>query len=122
MPCHKVYEDAWVLSFLDISPISRGHTLVLPKKHFTTLFDIPQEDLSACMSACQKIGKALLEATKASGLNLLQNNYPAAGQIVHHIHLHLIPRFAGDNLHIWSGKHCPAQSLAEVLAGIKARL
>lgn len=122
MPCEKVYEDPHVISFLDISPISPGHTLVLPKKHFATLFDIPREELDACLSACQKIGKALLGATRASGLNLLQNNYPSAGQIVHHIHFHLIPRFTGDNLHLWPGKNCPPGSLAEVLAAIKAQL
>lgn len=121
-PCEKVYEDERVISFLDISPISRGHTLVLPRRHFATLFDMSEEDLQACVAASQKIGKAVLTATKATGLNLLQNNYRSAGQIVHHAHFHLIPRFSDDNLHMWAGKYYPPGSLAEVLARIRAAL
>lgn len=121
-PCEKVYEDERVISFLDKHPISAGHTLVLPKKHHATLFDISEEDLQACMAATQKIAKAVLGATKASGLNFLQNNYASAGQIVHHIHFHLIPRFGDDNLRLWPGKHYPPGALAEMLAKIKAEL
>ncbi|MDA8305635.1 MAG: HIT family protein [Deltaproteobacteria bacterium] len=122
-PCEKVYEDERVISFLDINPVSAGHTLVLPRKHFVTLFDIPEEDLKACTLACQKIAKAVLSATKASGLNLLENNYRAAGQLVDHVHFHLIPRFPYDNLRLWPAEHGrPPGTLAEMLARIKAEL
>ena len=121
-PCWKVYEDERVISFLDIEPIGAGHTLVLPKKHYATLFEIPEEDLQACASACQKIGAAVLGAARASGLNFLQNNYRAAGQLVHHIHFHLIPRFPNDNLRLWPGRHCPSRALTEMLARIKNEL
>lgn len=122
IPCAKVYEDERVISFLDINPISAGHTLVLPKEHYATLFEISKEDLQACTGAAQKIAKAVLSASNASGLNLLQNNYRAAGQAVDHIHLHLIPRFTGDNLHLWPGKYCPPAALEAMLARIKAEL
>ncbi len=121
-PCAKVYEDERVMGFLDTKPVSAGHTLVLPKKHYATLFDISQEDLIACAGASKKIAKAVLGAAKASGLNLLQNNYRSAGQVVQHVHFHLIPRFPDDNLRLWPGKDCPPEALAEMLARIKAQL
>ena len=121
-PCEKVYEDESVIGFLDIEPISSGHTLVLPKKHYPTLLEISEEDLAACMAASPKIAKALLGATGASGFNLLQNNHRTAGQLVDHVHFHLIPRFAGDNLRLWRGKHFLPEALAEMGAKIRARL
>lgn len=123
LPCAKVFEDDLVISFLDINPVSGGHTLVLPKRHYATLFEIPAEDLNACTSACQKVAKAVFRATKASGLNFIQNNHRAAGQLIDHIHFHLIPRSFGDNfLTSWPGRPCPQAELGKMLDKIKAAL
>ncbi len=123
LPCAQVYEDDLVISFLDKNPINPGHTLVLPKRHYATLFEIPQEDLNACAAASQKIAMAVYKATKASGLNFFQNNYRTAGQRIDHIHFHLIPRFPGDNfLSSWPGKPYPQGGFSKVLEKIKAEL
>ena len=123
LPCAKVYEDERVVGFLDINPVNPGHTLVLPKRHYATLFDILPDDLHASAAACQKIAAAVYKAVKASGLNLFQNNYRAAGQVVDHIHFHLVPRFPRDNfLSSWPGKPCPQAELDKMLERIKAEL
>jgi len=123
VPCAKLFEDDSVLGFLDINPINPGHTLVVPKTHYSTLFEISQKDLFACLTASQKIALAVLKATKSSGINLVQNNYREAGQLIEHVHFHLIPRFAGDKfLKSWSGQPCPQPQLRKVLEEIKAEL
>ena len=123
LPCAKVYEDERVISFLDINPINVGHTLVLPKRHYPTLFEIQEEDIHACAAASRKIAVAVYKATKASGLNFLQNNYRAAGQHIDHIHFHLIPRFHMDGfLSSWPGKPCPHEDLDRMLRKIKAQM
>jgi histidine triad (HIT) family protein len=123
LPCAKVYEDEFVIGFLDINPINPGHTLVLPKRHYGTLFEISQDDLHACAAASQKIATAVYKAVKASGLNLFQNNYRAAGQLIDHIHFHLVPRFPRDMvLSSWPGKPCPQAELDNILEKIRAEL
>lgn len=122
IPCAKVFESETVLAFLDIAPVSAGHALVLPKDHHPTLMDIPSglgNDLLAALSA---VGGAVMEATGADGLNLMQNNHEAAGQLVHHAHFHLVPRFADDGLRLWpqAGYDDPEQmrKLAATIAGL----
>lgn len=122
IPCAKVYESETVLAFLDIAPVNAGHALVLPKAHHATLMDVPGElgaDLTKALSA---VGKAVMEATGADGLNLMQNNYEAAGQLVHHVHFHLIPRHSDDGLRLWpqSSYENPEEmaGLAETIAGL----
>ena len=123
IPCAKVYEDERVISFLAATPINAGHSLVLPKIHCETLFEISEEDLLACTLASQKIGAAVFKATKASGLNFIQNNYRSAGQIVDHIHFHLIPRFHQDGfMGSLPGKPCRQDEMDKVLDKIKAEL
>jgi len=123
LPCAKVYENEYVISFLDINPINAGHTLVLPKRHYATLFEISEEDLHACTAASQKIAMAVYKATKASGLNFFQNNYRAAGQRVDHIHFHLIPRFHQDDFwSSWPSKPYPHGGLGKMLKKIQAEL
>ncbi|MBG0791023.1 MAG: HIT family protein [Desulfovibrionaceae bacterium] len=101
IPCAKVYESESCLAFLDIAPVNAGHALVLPKGHYPTLMDIPAELGSDLLRALSSVGRAVMEATGADGLNLMQNNYEAAGQLVHHAHYHLIPRFSDDGLRLW---------------------
>jgi len=102
IPCAKVYESENCLAFLDIAPVNAGHVLVLPKGHYPTLMDIPEELGSDLTRTLSQVGKAVMEATGADGLNLMQNNYEAAGQLVHHAHFHLIPRFSDDGLTLWA--------------------
>ncbi|MEM9345430.1 MAG: HIT family protein [Planctomycetota bacterium] len=96
IPCHKLYEDDRVLSFLDIGPLSMGHALVIPKGHYETIDQVPAEDAAAMFRIVPALSKAIIQATGSETWNLLQNNGSAAGQAVGHVHLHIIPRFAGD--------------------------
>lgn len=123
IPCAKVYEDDLILSFLDINPINPGHTLVLPKHHYSTLFEVPPEALEACILVSQKISEAVYKSVKAAGLNFLQNNFRAAGQLIEHVHFHLIPRFNNDGfLTSWPGKEYPAGEMEKTLKTILAEL
>jgi len=101
IPCAKVYETDAVLAFLDIAPVNAGHVLVLPKAHYPTLMDLPGDPGGDLIAALSAVGKAVMEATGADGLNLIQNNHEAAGQLVHHVHFHLIPRHSDDGLKLW---------------------
>lgn len=101
IPCAKVYESDSVVAFLDIAPVNKGHALVLPKGHYPTLMDLPEELGGELMKALAVVGEAVMKATGADGLNLMQNNHEAAGQVVHHAHYHLIPRFKDDGLTLW---------------------
>ena len=94
-PCHKVYEDEHVLAFLDIMPRSPGHTLVLPKAPARNLLDIGADDLAAVARVAQKVAKASMQVFGADGVTLQQFNEGAGGQVVFHLHLHVIPRKAG---------------------------
>lgn len=101
IPCTKVYEDDDLLAFLDIAPVNPGHTLVIPKDHLPTLFDLPDEYGALYLPLLKRLGKAIMQATDAEGLNLMMNNYHAAGQMVDHAHMHLIPRYSSDGLTFW---------------------
>ena len=94
----KLYEDGKTLAFLDIFPASKGHSLVIPKKHYRTLSDMNEEDLAATIKTVQKIGKAVAKAMNADGFNVVQSNERAAGQVIFHVHFHVIPRKEGDKL------------------------
>jgi histidine triad (HIT) family protein len=104
IPAVKVYEDDDVLAFLDIGPISEGHTLVIPKQHFEAPDDCAPEVLSGLAVRAGKIARAVKKATKADGYNLLCNAGRAAGQLVGHVHFHIIPRKTGDGVFDkWAG-------------------
>jgi len=98
IPVVKVYEDENVLAFLDIGPVSDGHTLVIPKQHFEKLHDCPSELLGEVGSRLGKIAGAVIAAVKSDGYNLLCNNGRAGGQLIEHLHFHIIPRNAGDGV------------------------
>jgi histidine triad (HIT) family protein len=102
IPAHKVYEDEATLAFLDINPASRGHTLVIPKQHAADLHSLSPDALAATARATQTVARLLRRGVQAEGINVLQNNGPAAGQEVFHYHVHLIPRWQGDRtLSMW---------------------
>jgi histidine triad (HIT) family protein len=123
IPCAKLYEDAQVLAFLDIAPVTPGHALVIPKAHYPDLFALPDELGAALLAAKKRVGRALLRAMGATGLNVQQNNAPSAGQVVFHAHYHLIPRRAGDGLLLWPGTPYPdAAALTAVAQAVTAAL
>ncbi len=92
IPSFKVYEDDKVFAFLDINPISPGHTLIIPKNHAVNLWDIPQEDLMAIQKAAKKIAAAIKEVLGVDGIVSMQLSGKAVHQVVMHYHLHLVPR------------------------------
>ena len=104
IPCAEVYATDTVMAFLDIAPVSPGHALVIPRSHFPTLFEIPEDLGAELLRAMQAVGRALMDAVGATGLNVGMNNYEQAGQLVPHAHFHLIPRFAADGLGLWPQK------------------
>lgn len=93
VPCHKVYEDDKVLAFLDIAPLSPGHTLVIPKEEVATVDQLSDESAAAIGRVLPRISRAVLRATGATEFNILQNNGPGAHQAVFHVHFHIIPKF-----------------------------
>jgi len=92
IPCHRVYEDPAVLAFLDVNPLSRGHTLVIPKEPAVTLDQLSDDAAAAIGRALPRIARAVMAATGARAFNVLQNNGAEAHQAVMHVHFHIIPR------------------------------
>lgn len=103
IPSTKIYEDDAVLAFLDIHPVNIGHTLVIPKTHYTNLYDTTDETLARMMSIVRKLSIATKNAMGADGINIEMNNDPVAGQIIFHAHIHIVPRFEGDGFRHWRG-------------------
>lgn len=93
IPSAKVYEDEHVYAFMDIMPVTKGHVLLIPKKHVENIYDFSEEDASHFFAAAPKIANVLKDKFKPAGMNLLQNNGAPAGQSVFHFHLHFIPRY-----------------------------
>lgn len=122
IPCHKVYEDADVLAFLDISPIARGHTLLIPKRAAETLDQLADDAAAALGRVMPRLARAILAATGATAYNVLQNNGSAAHQAVRHVHFHIIPKYAdGSGLGIdWPSS--PLGNGAELAQAIASRL
>eukprot|EP00906_Rhabdomonas_costata_P034876 RCo049047 len=98
LPCYKVFENAHALAFLNIGPISKGHTLVVPKTHYARLEEVPADILAGTSEAVAAVGKALPSVVGNPDYNVLVNNGVQAGQEVMHVHFHVIPRTAGDGL------------------------
>ena len=124
IPCHKVYEDAHVLAFLDIGPLSRGHTLVIPKEPAATLDKLSDDASAAIGRVLPRLCRAVQKATGCTDYNVLQNNGPLAHQAVFHVHFHIIPKFPdGSGLGItWgAGRLDPADG-KDLAARIAAAL
>ena len=122
IPCHRVYEDDKVLAFLDINPLSRGHTLVIPKEPAVTIDQLSDDSAAAIGRVLPRISCAVLRATGATAFNILQNNGPGAHQAVMYVHFHIIPKYADDSgLGIgWPARQLNAaegQRLAAAIAG-----
>jgi len=116
IPCHRVYEDDLVLAFLDIQPLSRGHTLVIPKQAVASVDQMSDESGAAIGRVLPRIARAVLAATGAKDFNIRQNNGAAAHQAVFHVHFHIIPKFPdGSGLELaWNpGKLADGAELAK---------
>src|SRR5689334_10260392 len=98
LPAHKVYEDDRAFAFLDIMPRATGHTLVIPKAPARNILDVTPDDLAYVMTVAQKIAKAAVQVFAADGVTVQQFNEPAGGQVVFHLHVHVIPRKDGVQL------------------------
>ena len=123
IPCHRVYEDDRVLAFLDVGPLSEGHTLVIPKERVAYLHEMSDEQAAAIGRVLPRIARAVMLATGADQYNLLQNNGPRAHQAVFHVHFHIIPRHGEQGLGIqWRpGKLEDGAALAaEIVSALSA--
>lgn len=120
IPAFRVYEDEDVLAFLDIAPVNHGHILVISKKHYRNLEDIPEEELCVVMKAVKKVGRAVKDGLGAPGYNMSENNDPVAGQIIPHLHFHIIPRRTGDGLQLWAQGKYEKGEAEDVLSKIKS--
>ena len=103
-PTNFIYEDEDFKVILDANPATKGHSLILPKKHFKNLLDADEEILKKALPLAKKLSNKLIDVLKCDGVNVLQNNNEAAGQAVFHLHIHLIPRYKEEKEHIISWK------------------
>ncbi len=116
IPSATIYEDEFCRVILDIAPMAKGHAILLVKKHYPDLFAIDPDTASGVLCAAAKVGEAMKKALSCDGINLLQNNGPAAGQTVFHLHFHLIPRWNGDGLSLGGPQGSCAEGEAAKIA------
>ena len=120
IPALKIYEDQVSLAFMDISPATRGHALVISKHAHADLYELPPETLAAVMLTVQRVARGLRVALQPDGINIIQNNGAAAGQTVFHYHVHIIPRWEGDHaVRLWQPRdadQAELRALAEELS------
>jgi len=123
IPCHKVYEDDHVLAFLDIGPLSTGHTLVIPKERAAHLHELSDESSAAIGRVLPRLCRAVLHATGATAYNVLQNNGRPAHQAVFHVHFHIIPIVDGKGLGIeWNAGSLDEDQAQQLLARMHSSL
>jgi histidine triad (HIT) family protein len=122
-PSQRVHDDDEYIAFLDINPINFGHILIIPREHYANMDDAPEETVAAMMKLAKKIGPAAVKAMGADAYNIGINNGRAAGQLVDHVHLHVIPRTEGDGLRAWAGRSRYAEGqMGATAKKIKAEL
>lgn len=122
LPCHRVFEDDSALAFMDVMPRTDGHVLVIPKKPARTLLDIPPDDLAAFMPRVQTVARAVLRGMQADGLTVQQFNEEAGGQVVFHLHVHVLPRWTGVPLRPHTGEMEKPEVLQRHAERIRAML
>lgn len=116
VPSSTIYEDEDFRAFLDLGPATRGHALLVPKKHYANLFDLDDELCKKAMILAKKLAGHMREVLKCDGFNLVQNNGEVAGQTVFHFHLHLIPRYKEDGAGIvWNPGTITSEELEELV-------
>ena len=123
IPCYKLYEDEDILAFLDISQVSKGHALVVSKKHYDNFLCIPKEEMHKVMDVAQILGQVAIKILKADGVNILTNCYEAAGQSVMHFHVHVIPRYkTGDGFRLEMKNNAEGLNLPNLAEAIKEEM
>ena len=122
LPSHKIYEDAETFAFMDIMPRGDGHCLVIPKTPSRNILDADPQSLATLIASVQKVSRAVVKAFSADGVTVQQFNEPAGGQIVFHLHFHVIPRFEGVALRPHSGEMEKPEILAANAGKIRAAL
>lgn len=119
IPSRRIYEDENFVVMMDVSPASKGHSLLLPKEHYANLFEMPDALLEELLKVAKKVAAQMKESLQADGINLLQNNGVAAGQTVFHYHMHLIPRYEGEEpILTWEPKSYSAEEMDEIKSTI----
>lgn len=103
LPSYKVYEDDSALAFLDIHPVNIGHTLVIPKAHYPDILTTPEDVMARLMTIVKKVSHGV-ESLAPDGINISMNNREAAGQVIFHSHIHVIPRYKADGFEMWHGR------------------
>ncbi len=115
IPSNTIYEDDDFRVILDNGPATKGHALVLPKKHYADLYEIPEDVAAGAIKVAKQVAATMKEKLGCDGLNLVQNNGSTAGQTVMHFHLHIIPRYENDGQHIlWNPTNPSAEELVEI--------
>ena len=124
LPATKVYEDADTLAFMDIGPIVKGHTLVIPRQHYDPITQTPEPVLAKLLAVVKKIAQAQMNGLRAEGVNVIQSNGAAAGQVVPHLHFHVIPRYRADGHHWnWAAKkYAQPEEMQRLAAAMQAAL
>lgn len=123
IPSATIYENSDFKVILDVSPASKGHTLILPKEHFDNIFDMDADTAGKLFSLAAAVARALKQATNCDGMNIVQNNGEIAGQTVFHFHMHLIPRYEGDSVQVtWKPGESTEEELNNIAAAVKREL
>jgi histidine triad (HIT) family protein len=120
LPAEKVAEDEHTISFMDINPWTRGHALVIPRRHSRNLYEIEEEDLDRTVEAAKRLALSMRDRLDCDGVNLLNSCEPAAWQTVFHFHVHVIPRYEGDPLRLpGTPMNLGEDDLAQVAADLR---
>lgn len=121
IPATTLYENQDFRVILDLGPASKGHALILPKEHYANIYEIPEELAGKAMILAKKMANVLTRALKCDGFNIVQNNGEPAGQTVFHFHMHLIPRYEGDEVGLtWNPGSLTEEDKEEILSKVKA--
>jgi histidine triad (HIT) family protein len=119
----KVYEDDVCMAIMDIAPVNRGHLLVIPKRHYDTVFEMPLDEAAHVFGVACLMARAVKEAVGAEGINILQNNGRAAWQHVFHVHVHVVPRWIDDKIEVyWPAEQSDYDELESVATKIREKL
>ncbi len=118
IPSYKVYEDENVLAFLDINPVSEGHILVVPKKHYERITEMSEEELKNFFASVQKVAK-LVENKLSKDYNIVINHGKLAGQVINHVHVHIIPRKGNEEVFSWKTHQLTEEEAKKVIEKIK---
>jgi len=122
IPCTKIYENDKVIAFLDIVPVNPGHALIVSKEHFENIEDLPEGILFEIIKAAKKIAPVIIKAVGSNSYNLGVNNGKDAGQLVPHVHFHIMPRFENDGYKLWAGKKYAEGEMEKITEAIRKAL